>query len=61
MVYLAQTNDPELENLARDAAKKLGLELVIERNGYGDLDTEIISLLHTEKNPQLISFGTENS
>ncbi|MDP6964386.1 MAG: DUF1638 domain-containing protein [Acidimicrobiales bacterium] len=61
VVYLAQTNDPKLENLAREAAEKLGLELVIERNGYGDLDTEIISLLQTEKNPQLISFGTENS
>ena len=52
---------PELENLAREAAKKLGLELIVERNGYGDLETEIVSLLHTKKNPQLISFGTENS
>ncbi|HJL91771.1 MAG: DUF1638 domain-containing protein [Acidimicrobiales bacterium] len=61
VVYLAQTNDPKLENLAREAAKKLGLELIVERNGYGDLETEIVSLLHTKKNPQLISFGTENS
>lgn len=61
VVYLAQTNDPELENLAREAAKKLGLELIVERNGYGDLETEIVSLLHTKKNHQLVSFGTENS
>ena len=61
VVYLAQTNDPELENLAREAAKKLGLELIVERNGYGDLETEIVSLLHTKKTPRLISFGTENS
>ncbi|MFL3012405.1 MAG: DUF1638 domain-containing protein [Acidimicrobiales bacterium] len=61
VVYLAQTNDPELENLAREAAKKLGLELIVERNGYGDLETEIVSLLHSKKNPQLINFGTENS
>tara|TARA_B100000586_G_scaffold218813_1_gene165802 strand:+ start:219 stop:860 length:642 start_codon:yes stop_codon:yes gene_type:complete len=61
VVYLAQTDDPELENLAREAAKKLGLELIVERNGYGDLETEIVSLLHTKKTPRLISFGTENS
>jgi len=61
VVYLTQTNDPELEKLAREAAKKLGLELVVERNGYGDLETEIISIIHTEKNPQLTSLGSENS
>jgi len=61
VVYLTQTNDPELEKLAREAAKKLGLDLVVERNGYGDLETEIISIIHTEKNPQLISLGSENS
>ena len=61
VVYLTQTNDPELEKLAREAAKKIGLELVVERNGYGDLETEIISIIHTEKNPQLTSLGSENS
>ena len=31
VVYLTQTNDPELENLAREAAKKLGLKLIVEK------------------------------
>ena len=52
VVYLAQTDDPELEKLAREAAKKLGLELVIKKTAYGDLEPEIISL-NINKDPKL--------
>ena len=52
VVYLAQTDDPELEKLARKAAKKLGLELVVRRTGYGDLEPEIISLSSHNKEPK---------
>ena len=52
VVYLAQTDDPKLEELAREAAKKLGLELVIKKTGYGDLEPEIISL-STSKEPKV--------
>ena len=57
VVYLAQTNDPELEKLAREAAEKLGLELVIRRTGYGDLEPEIISLSSKNKEPKLSNLG----
>ena len=52
VVYLAQTDDPKLEELAREAAKKLGLELVITKTGYGHLEPEIISL-STSKEPKV--------
>ena len=42
--YLAQTDDPVLEEKARESAKKLGLDLVVLRTGYGDFETEITSL-----------------
>lgn len=57
VVYLAQTNDPELEKLAHEAAEKLGLELVIRRTGYGDLEPEIISLSSKNKEPKLSNLG----
>ncbi|MFN3549634.1 MAG: DUF1638 domain-containing protein [Mesorhizobium sp.] len=37
LVYLAQTEDPALEAVARDAAKLLGLEYEKRATGYGDL------------------------
>jgi Protein of unknown function (DUF1638) len=37
VVYLAQTEDPELVERARDAAAFLGLDLVVQRTGLGDL------------------------
>lgn len=52
VVYLAQTDDPKLEELAREAAKKLGLKLVIKKTGYGDLEPEIISL-SSSKEPKV--------
>ena len=38
LVYLAQTDDPELEKVAIDAAKLLGLTYEKRRTGYGDLE-----------------------
>jgi hypothetical protein len=37
VVYLAQTNDPELDRAAKDAAKLLGLAFERRFTGYGDL------------------------
>lgn len=37
LVYLAQTEDPELEAVARDAARLLGLAYEKRSTGYGDL------------------------
>lgn len=37
VVYLAQTDDPELLERAREAAAFLGLELEVRRTGLGDL------------------------
>ena len=37
LIYLAQTDDPELERRARDAAGRLGLTYEVRRTGYGDL------------------------
>ncbi|WP_265518201.1 DUF1638 domain-containing protein [Nitratireductor luteus] len=37
VVYLAQTDDPELEKVARSAARLLGLEYERRFTGYGDL------------------------
>lgn len=37
LVYLAQTEDPALEVVARDAARMLGLEYEKRATGYGDL------------------------
>ena len=36
-LYLAQTDDPELEQKARDAAQRLGLRFEKRYTGYGDL------------------------
>ncbi|HVW56653.1 MAG TPA: DUF1638 domain-containing protein [Rhizobiaceae bacterium] len=38
LIYLAQTNDPALEKVARDAAAMLGLTYERRRTGYGDLE-----------------------
>ena len=37
LVFLAQTDDPELEKLARSAAERLKLEFELRRTGYGEL------------------------
>jgi hypothetical protein len=38
VIYLAQTDDPELEKVAVNAARMLGLEYEKRRTGYGDLE-----------------------
>lgn len=37
LVYLAQTEDPDLDRVARDAARMLGLAFERRPTGYGDL------------------------
>jgi hypothetical protein len=41
LVYLAQTDDPSLDALARDAAARLGLAYERRRTGYGELATAL--------------------
>jgi hypothetical protein len=41
VVYLAQTNDPELDKVAEDAAKMLGLAYERRFTGYGDLPSSL--------------------
>ena len=40
-LYLAQTKDPKLEEMAREAAAFLGLEYEYRYTGYGDLAAEL--------------------
>jgi hypothetical protein len=44
LVYLAQTDNPELVALARRAAARLGLEFELRSTGYGELGTAILAL-----------------
>ncbi|WP_025031234.1 DUF1638 domain-containing protein [Nitratireductor aquibiodomus] len=41
LVYLAQTDDPQLERVAQDAARLLGLAYEKRQTGYGDLTTAL--------------------
>ncbi|MBA3448493.1 MAG: DUF1638 domain-containing protein [Pseudaminobacter sp.] len=41
VVYLAQTNDPQLDRVAEDAAKMLGLAYERRFTGYGDLPSSL--------------------
>jgi hypothetical protein len=43
LVYIAQTDDPELDKVAEKAAKMLGLASERRSTGYGDLTTELAS------------------
>ncbi len=44
LVYLAQTDDPELLALAQDGADRLGLTMLVERTGYGELESAMVQL-----------------
>jgi hypothetical protein len=44
LVYLAQTDTPELQAKAQDAAQRLGLKYVHHKVGYGDLAEAIAEL-----------------
>lgn len=46
-VYLAQTDDPDLTRAAEDAAARLGLSLLVEPTGYGELETSLVSVSHS--------------
>ncbi|MDA5094953.1 DUF1638 domain-containing protein [Aliiroseovarius sp. KMU-50] len=39
LIYMAQTDNPELDAMARAAAEKIGLEYSRQFTGYGDLET----------------------
>ena len=44
LVYLAQTDDPELTRQAEKAAQRLGLDFHRHSAGYGDLETALAAL-----------------
>ena len=44
LVYLAQTDDPELLRAAETAAERLGLTMIVERTGYGELEPAMVRL-----------------
>jgi hypothetical protein len=44
LVYLAQTDDPELDRTARRAARRLGLRYARRATGYGELATTIATV-----------------
>ncbi|MEM8871161.1 MAG: DUF1638 domain-containing protein [Pseudomonadota bacterium] len=41
LIYLAQTRDQNLVDMAQDAARRLGLEYTFRYTGYGDLESEL--------------------
>lgn len=45
LVYLAQTNDEELDSLAESQARRLKLRYIRRFTGYGDLKTELAHLV----------------
>jgi hypothetical protein len=49
LVYLAQTDDPDLLALAKAGAQRLGLEMLVERTGYGELETTMVELRGTTR------------
>jgi len=55
VVYLAQTDDPELDEQARKAAEKLGLAYERRFTGYGELADFIIQAAQTEPRKSLAS------
>ena len=52
MIYLAQTNDPVLDEKARAAADRLGLAFERLDAGYGELESEILNLALREAAPR---------
>ncbi len=44
LVYLAQTDDPDLVERAEAAAARLGLSMIVERTGYGELETTMVDI-----------------
>ncbi|QPC88087.1 DUF1638 domain-containing protein [Mesorhizobium sp. NBSH29] len=54
LIYLAQTDDPELDRVAEDAARLLGLTYERRATGYGDLP---LALAHAARSPLSPSKG----
>ncbi|MGB3735721.1 MAG: DUF1638 domain-containing protein [Ilumatobacter sp.] len=44
LVYLAQTDDPELLARAEAGAERLGLTMIVERTGYGELEETMVEI-----------------
>ena len=42
LIYLAQTDDPDLVRAARRAARRLGLAFELRRSGYGELAMSVV-------------------
>ncbi len=55
VVYLAQTDDPELDEQARKAAEKLGLAYERRFTGYGELAEFIVGAAESEPQKTLVS------
>lgn len=51
VVHLAQTDDPLLEDKARDAARRLGLAFERRVTGYGELRDEVVRFAHAAPLP----------
>lgn len=49
LVYLAQTDNPELLALAQAGADRLGLSMLVERTGYGELEETMVEITGTKK------------
>ncbi len=44
LVYLAQTDDPGLVERAEAAAERLGVSMIVERTGYGALESTLVEI-----------------
>jgi hypothetical protein len=55
LVYLAQSDDPELTTAARRAARRLGLRFERRRTGYGELATTIAAVAAGRPAPPVTS------
>ncbi len=51
VMYLAQTDDPELVVLAEAAAERLGLRCEVVPTGYGGLETAVLTIGPARKQP----------
>lgn len=52
LIYLAQTDDPELSKVAEDAARLLGLEYERRFTGYGDLAPALADAAESAERPK---------
>jgi hypothetical protein len=55
LVYLAQSDDPELTTAARRAARRLGLRFERRETGYGELATTIAAIAAGQPAPPVTS------